>query len=97
SGGGAGSAADLERSWNRNTRTLGQAVIPTPFIGYNYFGPQEQWISKFIGSLFVPLDGQYAFAISVDDAAALFIDGKPLLFAPIGRSDVRYNAAIHLT
>ncbi|HSV14330.1 MAG TPA: PKD domain-containing protein [Tepidisphaeraceae bacterium] len=97
SGGGAGSAADLERSWNRNTRTLGQAVIPTPFIGYNYFGPQEQWISKFIGSLFAPIDGQYAFAISVDDSAALFIDGKPLLFAPIGPPDVRYNAAVHLS
>jgi hypothetical protein len=86
----------MEESWNRSGPVLGEAIIPTPFLGYNLFGDQQQWISKIIGSVFAPVDGEYVFAMSVDDDGALYIDGKPLLFAPIGPSDVRHHASIHL-
>jgi hypothetical protein len=87
----------IEQSWNQSAAALGQAMIPNAFLGYNLFGEQDRYISKIVGSLFVPLDGEYFFAMSVDDEGALYIDGRPLLFAHLGPSDIRYHASITLT
>ena len=84
-------------TWDRSGPTLGQTIIDRPFLGFNPFGDQDRTISKIVGSLFVPLDGDYIFAMSVDDDGALYIDGQPLLFAPIGPSDARFHANTHLT
>lgn len=86
----------MEESWDRSGPVLGEAMIPTPFLGYNLFGDQQQWISRIIGSVFAPVDGEYVFAMSVSDDGALYIDGKPLIFAHRGPSDIRHHASIQL-
>lgn len=86
----------IEKSWNRSGPLIGRTIIPMAFWGYNPFGPQQQWISKIVGSLYAPIDGDYQFAMAVDDEAALYIDGKPLLLAHLGPSDIRYNASTSL-
>jgi PKD domain len=87
----------IVRTWDNSGPTLGQTIIDRAFLGFNPFGDQDRTVSKIIGSLFAPIDGDYIFAMSVDDDGALYIDGQPLLFAPIGPSDTRYHATIHLT
>jgi PKD repeat protein len=95
-GGQINSCETMEQSWNRSKPVLGKMMTDAVFLGYNPFGPQEQWISKFTGSIFAPTDGDYLFAVAADDAGALYIDGKPLLFAPLGGGDIRYHATTHL-
>jgi hypothetical protein len=96
-GGPVNDFGTIEDSWTRSEPSFGQAMIPNPFLGYNPFGEQDRTISKIVGSLFAPLNGNYVFAMSVDDAATLYIDNQPLLYAPIGPSDTRYHASIPLT
>jgi PKD repeat protein len=96
-GGAVTNFEQMEKSWERSKPVLGKMMVDRVFLGYNPFGPQEQWISKFTGSLFAPLDGNYMFAVAADDVATLYIDGKPLVFAPLGGADIRYNAAVHLS
>ncbi len=95
-GGGADNFEQMEKSWARSKPVLGKMMVENVFLGYNPFGPQEQWISKFSGSLFAPMDGDYFFALAADDDGALYIDGRPLLFAPLGGADIRYHATLHL-
>src|ERR1019366_2177714 len=87
----------IEQSWERSAPSLGQAMIPSAFLGYNLFGDQDRYISKIVGSLFAPLDGNYFLAMTVDDEGALYIDGQPLLLAHIGPPDIRYHATIFLS
>jgi hypothetical protein len=96
-GGATENFDQIEKSWERSKPVLGKMMIDGVFLGYNPFGPQEQWISKFSGSLFAPMDGDYFFAMAADDDAALYIDSKPTIFAPLGGGDTRYHATIHLT
>jgi PKD repeat protein len=96
-GGSVTNFDQIEKSFARSKPVLGKMMVDMVFLGYNPFGPQEQWISKFKGSLFAPIDGEYLFALAADDAAALYIDGKPLVFAPLGGGDIRYHATVHLT
>jgi PKD repeat protein len=95
-GGQINSFQTMEKSWNRSKPVLGKMMTDAVFLGYNPFGPQEQWISKFTGSLFAPVEGDYLFAAAADDAGALYIDGKPIVFAPLGGGDIRYHNTIHL-
>jgi PKD repeat protein len=95
-GGAVNNFQQVEKSWERSGPVLGEGMIDRPFLGYNLFGDQQQWISKIVGSLFAPEDGEYIFAMSVDDEGALYIDGKPLLFAHLGPGDIRYHASIQL-
>jgi len=94
--GPANDFSSIQQAWERSAPVLGQAMIPCPFLGYNLFGEQDRYISKIVGSLFAPLDGNYFFAMSVDDEGALYIDGQPLLLAHIGPGDIRYHASIFL-
>jgi PKD repeat protein len=95
-GGQVNSFETMEKSWLRSKPVLGKMMTDAVFLGYNPFGPQEQWISKFTGSIFAPMDGDYFFAVAADDAGALYIDGKPLVYAPLGGGDIRYHATAHL-
>jgi PKD repeat protein len=95
-GGAVNNFNQLEESWSRSKPVLGKMMIDGVFLGFNPFGPQEQWISKFNGSLFAPMDGDYMFAISAHDEAGLYIDGQQTVFAPNGPSDTRYHASVHL-
>jgi hypothetical protein len=87
----------IEKSWLRSKPLLGQIMIDRPFIGFNPFGDQEQWISKMTGNLLAPLDGDYTLAMAVDDEGGFYIDGKPTLFAHLGGGDIRYHTTVHLT
>jgi len=95
-GGQVNSFDTIEKSWDRSKPVLGKMMTDSVFLGYNPFGPQEQWISKFSGSLFAPVPGDYLFAVAADDAGALYIDGKPIVYAPLGGGDIRYHNTIHL-
>jgi hypothetical protein len=96
-GGQLDNFTQMEQSWQRSTPVLGKMMVDGVFLGYNPFGPQEQWISKFTGSLFAPQDGEYLFAMAADDDAALYLDGRQTLFAPLGGGDIRYHTIVHLT
>jgi PKD repeat protein len=95
-GGPVGDFDQIVRTWDRSGPVIGETMIERPFLGFNPFGEQDRTISKIIGSLFVPFDGDYVFAMSVVHDGALFLDGQPLLFAPIGPGDTRYHTTIHL-
>ena len=96
-GGVINNFAQIEKSWDRSKPVLGKMMVDGVFLGYNPFGPQEQWISKFQGSLFAPIDGDYQFAVAADDKGALYIDGQPTVFADLGPGDTRYHGTAHLT
>jgi PKD repeat protein len=95
-GGAVDNFNQIQRSWDRSQSVLGKMMVGEVFMGYNAFGPQEQWISKFSGSLFAPQDGDYLFAMAADDDAALYIDQEQTLFAPLGGGDIRYHTTLHL-
>jgi hypothetical protein len=96
-GGQVENFAQMERSWKRSGPLLGKMMTDEVFLGYNPFGPEDQWISKFSGSLFAPQNGDYLIAMAADDDAALYLDGKPTLFAPLGGADIRYHTTVNLT
>jgi PKD repeat protein len=96
-GGAVTNFRQIEQSFERSKPVLGKMMIDQVFLGYNPFGPQEQWISKFTGEITAPQEDDYFFAVAADDAGALYIDGKPLVYAPNGGGDIRYHATIHLT
>jgi hypothetical protein len=95
-GGAVHTFDQLEKSWARSGPVLGRAIIPAPFLGYNPFGDQEQYISQVTGQLTVPTDGDYDIAMTVDDDAALYIDDKPTLVAHLGPPDARFHTKLHL-
>jgi PKD repeat protein len=97
SGGAVTNFKQIEQSFERSKPVLGKMMIDQVFLGYNPFGPQEQWISKFSGEITAPQEDDYFFAVAADDAGALYIDGKPLVFAPLGGADIRYHGTVHLT
>ncbi len=95
-GGPVENAAQVETAWDKAGPLVGRAMIDSPFLGINPFGPQRRSISKITGSLFAPLDGDYVFSLFVEDRGSLYFDGKNLLFARRGPADVSQQAKIHL-
>ncbi len=87
----------IQAAWDRSSTLIGRKMIDRVFLGVNPFGQQEQIISRLSGFLFVPLDGQYTLIASAHNKAALYIDGKPLVFAPWLVGDIRFNARDRLT
>lgn len=87
------SAQDFADAWKRHEKTaaLGRRLIGRPYLGVNLFEGPQQTITKVSGKLNIPSAGSYGFAVSADDRGALFIDGKPVVFArhPVG--DVRFQ------
>jgi hypothetical protein len=90
---------DIEAAWERaqDAPVIGRTIVEKPFLGFNPFGDQQQTISRFTGSLFVPMDGEYTFAGAADDRGGLWIDGKPVLFIGGIVGDIRFNAKAKLT
>ncbi len=86
----------MEQTFEKAQPVLGRTMIDRPFLGSNPFGEQEATISKLSGSFFVPQEGEYVFAMAVDDQASLWLDGKPVLFARIGPNDSRQNTKVNL-
>ena len=96
-GGSIDNAQQLEAAWNRGTTILGRAMVREPFLGTNPVADQVRSISKLSGSLYIVQPGEYLFAAAADDRAALFIDGKPVVYAPHLVGDIRFNAKVTLT
>ncbi len=96
-GGGVHTFREIERSWDRSRPVLGTTIIDNAFLGYNPFGDQDQTIDKLTGTLTAPVDGDYLFAMAVDDEGSLYLDGQPTLLAHLGGGDIRYHTTVHLT
>ena len=96
-GGPVQNMADVEAAWAKSGPVIGQTMIDTAFYGINPFGSEGPAISRLTGSLFAPIDGDYAFSIFVEDRGSLYLDGKPVLFATRGPADVSQQAKVHLT
>jgi len=76
-GGGFLNWRQMQESLKRSEKfVLGRDYVPNVFLGYNPFGPSENFISIFDGWIAIPSAGKYYFATTSDDASFLFIDGK---------------------
>lgn len=91
-----GNFAEIEKAWQAATVRLGRTIVPNASLGINPFGPQQRTISRFEGQFPVGFDGDYVFALSADDRAAIFIDGKPVVFAAQQVADVRISGTASL-
>ncbi len=87
----------IEDAWNKGGPRIGAKYLPGAMLGYNPFGEQQQVVSKLTGAFFAAVDGEYTFASTVDDVGALYVDGKPLVFARIGPGDARHSGKMKLT
>jgi hypothetical protein len=87
----------MEKAWREGGPMIGAKYVAGGLLGYNPFGEQGGVISRLSGAVFAPMDGEYTFAVSVDDVGCLYIDGKPLIFARIGPGDARHSGNITLT
>lgn len=95
-GGAINHARDLEEAFDRAKEKIGKAIIDRPFLGNNVLGDQQQTISRLTGQLFVPIDGEYLFALAADDKGALLIDGNKVTFAQFAPNDIRFNGKVNL-
>ena len=90
------SLEQVEAAWAKKGPLIGRTMIDSPFYGINPFGTQGPVISKINGSVFAALDGDYTFAVFVENYGGLYIDGQPLLYIKPGPADVSQQAKIHL-
>jgi hypothetical protein len=96
-GGRHDSMEELRNLWERSSSVIGATMLNQPFIGFNPATEDDRTISRISGHLFAPADGEYLFAGSADDRAALFIDGQPTLLIPGFVGDIRFSTKINLT
>jgi hypothetical protein len=89
-------AAEFEAAFDRSPRVIGRRVISRPFVGANPFGNGQSSISRASGKLYAPLEGNYILALSANARGALYIDGKPLVFARHQVGDVRFQGQARL-
>ncbi len=95
-GGDVRSFDHIRKSFDRSTPVLGQTILDHPFLGYNPFGDQVQYVSKLTGTMTLGVEGDYQIALAVDDEGGLWIDDQPVVFAHLGGGDARYHASLHL-
>lgn len=83
-------------AWEKSdAKPIGISFVDRFFIGMNPLGDNLRSVSRISGTIDVPTDGNYQFAVAADDRAAVFIDGRPLLVARMS-NDVRFNRAMPL-
>jgi len=87
----------LADAWNHGGAVLGETLIPEANMGFNPFGPQERTVSKVTGSIFAPVDGTYVVSLWAEDFAALYLDGKPVVYAALGPRDTRNHVSTQLS
>ncbi len=87
----------LADAWDRGGKVIGETLIPEAAIGFNPFGAEDRTVSRISGSVFAPVDGQYVVSLWADNFAALFLDGKPVVYAAIGPADTRNHGSITLS
>jgi len=92
----AENSVGLKKSFDESGPMIGRTIVENAFVGPSPFGEQPQTVSHLSGMLSCPSDGEYVFAGSAETHGALFIDGKPLIFAPFAPSDIRFNHTLVL-
>jgi hypothetical protein len=92
-----GTLDGIEAAWREGGERIGAKYLAAGMHGYNPFGEQTRTVSKLTGAIYAAVDGEYEFALSVDDFGALYVAGKPLVFARHGPGDARYNGKVKLT
>jgi len=53
----------------------GRGLVPCVFHSFNMFGPSENYISVYRGSLWVPAAGTYIFSTTSDNISYMLVDG----------------------
>lgn len=92
-----GSFDAMEKAWRDGGPMIGAKYVASGMLGYNPFGEQSNVVSRLTGAVFAPTDGEYTFAVSVDDVGCLYVAGKPLIYARIGPGDARHSGKVKLT
>jgi hypothetical protein len=95
-GGSINNYDQLRKTFEQAKDPIGRTVLDRPFIGNNVLGEQQQTISKLTAKLFVPIDGEYQFALNADDRGALLIDDRLITFAHGATGDIRFNGKADL-
>ena len=98
--GSHGNWPQMQKLRAASTEVQGRALHAAVFDGYNPFGPSDGYLSYYRGFLCCPVDGEYHFATTSDDASFLLLDGKMVVQWPGSHgavADARHNKAISLT
>jgi len=87
----------LKRSENY---VQGRGYVKNIFMGYNPFGPTQNYVALYRGWLLCPRSGTYKLATTSDEASFLFIDKRLIVQKP-GRHraarNARYQASVRLS
>jgi TolA-binding protein len=76
-GGGCAAWNQMQDSMDRSKgNVFGVGYQPNVFLGFNPFGPSENYISIYKGWLYIKQKGNYGFATTSSDASFLFVDDK---------------------
>lgn len=92
-----GTAKELEAKYDGIPQVVGRRILAWPYLGNNPFPAGVPSMAKLTGKLFAPLTGKYVFSVGGENRAALFIDGKPVVFMKHPTRDARFQETIELT
>ncbi|MBM4044682.1 MAG: PKD domain-containing protein, partial [Planctomycetes bacterium] len=82
-GGGCGTWEQMQDTIRKSKgQTYGVGYVKNIFMGYNPFGPSENYISLFTGYFDCKQPGTYSFCTTSDEASFMFLDGKLLVEWP---------------
>jgi len=95
------SYAPIASATDRMTRAYGLGFVSNVFHGFNAFGPDDNYASKYSGYLKIPKDGKYRIFTFSDEASYVLVDGKtvcawPGRHGPHGGSRGQHGANIDL-
>ena len=69
------SAADWRTAW-AGGKSQGLRLVPQIFYGHNPLGPNDNFLSRYVGYFRAEREGDTLFATDSDDASFLLVDGK---------------------
>lgn len=81
-GGPIGSLGGIRRTFARAKPLIGRAFVPSIFLGHNIFGPQDRTCNLYTGYLICPVNGQYTFATSSNDASFVLLNDQLVVSWP---------------
>ncbi len=92
------SIADWRAAWDKG-KSEGLRFVPQIFYGHNPLGPNDNFLSRFVGWFRAEREGDYLFATDSDDASFLLVDGKPVAEWPGGHGacgNASHSGTTHL-
>ena len=75
------SLAEMRKAWAESP-TQGLRFVPDIHFGHNPLGPNENFLSRYVGHFRAERDGDCVFATDSDDASFLLVDGKSVVEWP---------------